>query len=70
MTNIHTHLCHERGDTHWLTPDPAWSRHSFGMGLCIREPALGERSSQPFRDAVAGLAAGIVATVRRTRLAA
>jgi hypothetical protein len=40
------------------------------MDFCIREPALGDRPSQPFRDAVAGLAAGIVATVRRTRLAA
>jgi len=61
------HLCHDRGDSHWLTPDPAWSGFSHGQGLCIRSaPLSGERRVTPL-DVAAGLFERLVNRVRVAR---
>jgi len=64
MLKENIHVCHRRGESHWLTPDPAWSRYSHGIGVCIRDDAF---STQPFADAVAGAAARLVDRVRVAR---
>lgn len=63
------HICHGRGDAHWLTPDPAWSRYSFGLDLCIRDAELADRQTRSLADAAADAVAGLLARVRGTRLA-
>lgn len=63
------HICHGRHDAHWLTPDPAWSRYSFGMDLCIRDEDLADKRTGSLADAAAGAFAGLLARVRGTRLA-
>lgn len=63
------HICHGRQDAHWLTPDPAWSRYSFGMDLCIRDEGLADKRTGSLADAVGGAFAGLLARVRGTRLA-
>lgn len=63
------HICHNRGDAHWLTPDPAWSGYSFGLNLCIRDRNLGDRSTTPLADAAAGAVAHLFGRVRGARVA-
>lgn len=63
------HICHGRHDAHWLTPDPAWSRYSFGMDLCIRDEELADKRTGSLADAVGSAFAGLLARVRGSRLA-
>lgn len=63
------HVCHRSGDMHWLTPDPAWSAYSHGIGVCIRDDEFSGKSAQPFVDAVAGAASRLFERVRIARRA-
>ncbi|MDX1610312.1 MAG: hypothetical protein R3225_09350 [Halofilum sp. (in: g-proteobacteria)] len=69
MLNDSIHICHSRGEAHWLTPDPAWSGLSHGERLCIRDAELGAGPVSPIADAAAGAIAGLVRKVRGSRLA-
>ena len=63
------HIAHSRADAHWLTPDPAWSRYSLGLDVCIRDRDPSENSSSPLADAAAGAVARLFGRVRGARVA-
>lgn len=67
MLRENIHVCHHSGELHWLTPDPAWSRYSHGIGVCIRDDEFTTRSAQPFVDAIAGAASKLFDRVRVAR---
>lgn len=63
------HICHGRHDAHWLTPDPAWSRYSFGLDLCIRDTDLTDSQTRSLTDAAAGAISGLLDRMRGSRFA-
>lgn len=67
MLRKNINVCHRSGEAHWLTPDPAWSSYSHGIGVCIRDSELGAAPVQPFADAIAGAASRLFGRVRGAR---
>lgn len=67
MLRENVHVCHRSGEAHWLTPDPAWSQYSHGIGVCIRDEEFPAGPAQPFVDALAGAASRLVDRVRLAR---
>jgi len=67
MLRENTYVCHRSSEAHWLTPDPAWSTYSHGIGVCIRDEDFSAKPAQPFVDAVAGAASRLVDRVRIAR---
>lgn len=65
MLRENIHVCRHSNEAHWLTPDPAWSRYSHGVGVCIRDGEFAIRPAQPFVDAVAGAASRLIGQARR-----
>lgn len=61
------HICHRSGDTHFLTPDPAWSRYSHGIGVCIRDEEFASKQAQPIADAFASAASRLFGHLRPAR---
>ena len=63
------HVCRSRNDVHLLTPDPAWSRYSFGFDVCVRDQELSDKRDNPLANAAAGVVARLFDRARAARAA-